>query len=74
MPGHGCGFGFKGATPPWPYIGLGRGGLPRCWYYREPLYKRERSLSFLKEQANILKRELELIEEKIKKMEQEKEN
>lgn len=63
MPGYGCGFRFKGATPPWPYIGFGRGGLPRCWYCREPLYKREESLSFLK-------RELELIEERIKKMEQ----
>ena len=26
------GFGFRGASPPWPYIGRGRGGLPRCWY------------------------------------------
>jgi hypothetical protein len=28
----GRGFGFRGTTPPWPYIGLGRGGLPRCGY------------------------------------------
>ena len=26
------GFGFRGASPPWPYVGRGRGGLPRCWY------------------------------------------
>ena len=27
------GFGFRGASPPWPYVGLGRGGLPRCGYF-----------------------------------------
>ncbi|MFA4916509.1 MAG: hypothetical protein WC560_07550 [Syntrophales bacterium] len=31
--GFGRGFGFRGNSPPWPYIGLGRGGLPRCWAY-----------------------------------------
>jgi hypothetical protein len=31
--GGGRGFGFRGATPPWPYLGLGRGGLPRCGYF-----------------------------------------
>jgi hypothetical protein len=46
--GGGMGFGFRGSSPPWPYIGRGRGGLPRCGYYlgmnpatrpyREPLY------------------------------------
>jgi hypothetical protein len=29
----GMGFGFRGSSPPWPYVGLGRGGLPRCGYY-----------------------------------------
>jgi len=29
----GWGFGFRGMSPPWPYVGLGRGGLPRCGYY-----------------------------------------
>ena len=29
----GMGFGFRGASPPWPYVGLGRGGLPRCGYF-----------------------------------------
>ena len=28
----GAGFGFRGASPPWPYVGRGRGGLPRCFY------------------------------------------
>jgi hypothetical protein len=27
------GFGFRGSSPPWPYVGLGRGGFPRCWAY-----------------------------------------
>jgi hypothetical protein len=31
--GRGLGFSFRGATPPWPYVGRGRGGLPRCGYY-----------------------------------------
>ena len=26
------GFGFRGSSPPWPYVGRGRGGLPRCFY------------------------------------------
>ena len=33
----GWGFGFRGSSPPWPYVGLGRGGLPRCWYYLGPM-------------------------------------
>ncbi|MGB9700065.1 MAG: DUF5320 domain-containing protein [Thermodesulfobacteriota bacterium] len=31
--GRGMGFGFRGSSPPWPYVGIGRGGLPRCWAY-----------------------------------------
>ena len=47
----GMGFGFRGSSSPWPYVGLGRGGLPRCgyflsgaagvpmaWPYQQPLY------------------------------------
>jgi NAD-dependent dihydropyrimidine dehydrogenase PreA subunit len=30
--GRGSGFGFRGSSPPWPYVGRGRGGFPRCWY------------------------------------------
>jgi hypothetical protein len=29
----GRGFGFRGWSAGWPYVGLGRGGLPRCWGY-----------------------------------------
>ena len=31
--GGGMGFGFRGTSPSWPYVGRGRGGLPRCGYY-----------------------------------------
>jgi hypothetical protein len=31
--GVGMGFGFRGSSTPWPYVGRGRGGLPRCGYY-----------------------------------------
>ena len=31
--GYGRGFGFRGTSPPWPYVGRGRGGLPRCGYF-----------------------------------------
>jgi hypothetical protein len=31
--GGGMGFGSHGSSPPWPYVGRGRGGLPRCGYY-----------------------------------------
>ena len=31
--GRGWGFGFRGNSPPWPFVGLGRGGLPRCGYF-----------------------------------------
>ena len=29
----GRGFGFRGWSPPWPYVGRGRGGFPRRWAY-----------------------------------------
>ena len=29
----GMGFGFRGSSPPWPYVGIGRGGLPRHGYF-----------------------------------------
>ena len=31
--GGGMGFGFRGSSPAWPYVGIGRGGLPRCRVY-----------------------------------------
>ena len=31
--GGGMGLGFRGSSPPWPYVGRGRGGFSRCGYY-----------------------------------------
>ena len=31
--GSGRRFGFRSSSPPWPYVGLGRGGMPRCAYF-----------------------------------------
>ncbi|MBE0479938.1 MAG: DUF5320 domain-containing protein [Dehalococcoidia bacterium] len=35
--GYGRGLRFRGTSPAWPYVGRGRGGLPRCWSYRAEL-------------------------------------
>lgn len=80
------GFGFRGASPPWPYIGRGRGGLPRCGYYLRssapqpttPLYPpftpttREEELDYLKSQAEAIKGQLEQIEARMHQLEEEK--
>ena len=80
----GMGFGFRGSSPPWPYVGLGRGGLPRCGYYFRgaelPSYQplamsqaagyrpysaplsKEEELSYLKDQAQVVKEQLDSIE------------
>lgn len=77
------GFGFRGASPPWPYVGVGRGGLPRCSYpgvamappyvpIPEPYSPRmtqEQEISFLKEEAEGLRRHLEDIETRIRELE-----
>jgi hypothetical protein len=73
----GMGFGFRGSSPPWPYVGRGRGGLPRCQYpglsrvatpYRATP-TREEELGFLKSQAEATKQQLEDIEHRIQKLE-----
>jgi hypothetical protein len=80
--GRSMGFGFRGSSPPWPYLGRGRGGLPRCQYpglyagspaggdtpYR-PQLAPEQEKDFLKEEASALKKHLEDIEARIKKLE-----
>jgi NAD-dependent dihydropyrimidine dehydrogenase PreA subunit len=81
----GAGFGFRGASSPWPYIGRGRGGLPRCWYpglrggaipyvmpseaanWTAPVS--ETDLGFLRNQADIMKSQLEEIESRIQELE-----
>ena len=84
MYGYGRGFGFRGSSPPWPYVGRGRGGLPRCWHPRLlgvpaayaagatpywPAPNREEELGFLKNQADVMKREMEAIERRIQELE-----
>lgn len=32
------GYGFRGYSPAWPYVGRGRGGLPRCFAYPPHVY------------------------------------
>jgi hypothetical protein len=79
----GAGFGFRGSAPDWPYVGRGRGGLPRCWYpdvamaapYRDAssVYSssvsQEEELSWLKSQAQAIKSELSSIESRIQDLE-----
>jgi NAD-dependent dihydropyrimidine dehydrogenase PreA subunit len=80
--GYGRGFGFRGSSPPWPYVGRGRGGLPRCWHpglwgaapyptaaphWTAPSHEEE--LGVLKNQADVMKRELEDIEHRIQELE-----
>ena len=44
--GGGMGYGFRGSSLAWPYVGRGRGGLPRCmspavyggWSYWQPTF------------------------------------
>jgi hypothetical protein len=82
--GGGMGFGFRGSSPPWPYVGIGRGGLPRCGYflsgagvpYSAPGYApfmthmtEEYELSHLKGQAEAIKGQLEEIETRIRDIE-----
>lgn len=93
-PGSGRGFGFRGASPAWPYVGRGRGGLPRCGYffgatypgpvYRGPFYgpvtgtpgyapcaagTREEEISYLTDQAEAIKADLDGIESRIRDLE-----
>ena len=72
------GFGFRGISPPWPYVGIGRGGLPRCGYYLSgtpgvpaqslfsaPVVTKEQELNFLRNQAEAIKGQLEEIEKRM---------
>lgn len=70
----GYGFGFRGASPAWPYVGRGRGGLPRCWSpglmegTAEPNISREHELDILKDQAHAMREQLEQLEARMKQM------
>lgn len=98
--GGGMGFGFRGSSPPWPYVGIGRGGLPRCWAYggyglpatgyappATPFYpgpgtygggpygapsSPQEEVRFLKDQAEMLRGEIDAIDARLKELEKEK--
>jgi hypothetical protein len=66
------GLGLRGSSPPWPYVGRGRGGLPRCSYYPDSQANvstqgvtREQEISLLKSQAENIKKELDIVESRI---------
>ena len=76
------GFGFRGASPPWPYVGRGRGGLPRCNYPGlyggspvwgampyPPQATSEQEVDFMKEEAKAVRKHLEDLEARIKELE-----
>ncbi len=76
----GQGFGFRGSSPSWPYVGRGRGGLPRCAYYTgvsaatgatpgAATMSREEELNYLKKQAQAVKDDLERINARVQDLE-----
>jgi hypothetical protein len=78
----GRGGGFRGSYAAWPYIGRGRGGLPRCGYFfNSPANNmpanayefptaRGNELNALKNAASALKVRLEQIQTRISELEQ----
>jgi hypothetical protein len=80
--GFGRGFGFRGCSPAWPYAGRGRGGLPRCMAFGYPYDLQttglqtavsETEIGLLRNQAQNLKHQLDLIESRIRNLDQTKE-
>jgi Family of unknown function (DUF5320) len=74
----GMGFGFRGSSTPWSYIGRGRGGLPRCSYYlgnrvntafADSSATKGQEIDFLMNQAADLKKGLETIESRLRDIE-----
>ena len=78
----GAGLGFRGSSPPWPYVGRGRGGLPRCQYpglatapaYApaspySPRMTREQEIDWLKSQSETIKTELNRVEARLRDLE-----
>ena len=79
----GVGFGFRGSSPPWPYLGRGRGGFPRCWYpgvaiasfyppvppAYAPQMPQGQEIDWLKSQAEAIKAELNQVEARIQDLE-----
>jgi hypothetical protein len=83
--GGGVGFGFRGASPAWPFIGRGRGGLPRGsypgmlrgiipdWSWNpgyDPGVAVDSEREILKDQAEMMKRQLVQIEKRLRELEE----
>ena len=81
----GCGFGFRGQSPAWPYVGMGRGGLPRCWYFlggaagaqgyaqgtsNPQAVSKEQEIELLRAQADAVKAQLDAIEARVRELEE----
>lgn len=75
----GMGFGFRGSSPPWPYVGRGRGGLPRCGYFLGGHARwtgalgytgmiGEQELDSLKNEADATRKRLEEIEARMEQL------
>ena len=78
----GAGLGFRGSSLPWPYVGRGRGGLPRCQYSSVATFPRytpasphviqmtrEQELDLLNVKTEAIKRELDQVEARIRDLE-----
>jgi len=80
----GYGFGFRGWSPAWPYVGMGRGGLPRCWCFlggapgtwgyaqgasNPQAVSKEQEIELLKAQADAVKAKLDAIEARVRELE-----
>jgi len=79
--GAGMGFAFRGSSPPWPYVGRGRGGRPRCAYYAGGTNippgvvatgkTREQELQELHRQSEALTGQLEQLRDRIENLKSE---
>ncbi len=70
----GRGVGFRGCSPPLPFVGWGRGGLPRCWSYGGTPFSHypmspEQERDMLRSQAQALRQWLEEVERRVKDFE-----
>ena len=67
--GFGAGFGFGGSSPPWPYFGRGRGGLPRCAHPGLGRIAVSDEKEILQGQADMMKSHLDDIERRLSELE-----
>ncbi|MDD4230098.1 MAG: hypothetical protein PHY25_00305 [Dehalococcoidales bacterium] len=66
--GNGAGCGFRGYSPPYPYIGRGRGGLSRCGYFMQQGMATGAETSDLNSRASLVKEHLAQIKSRIEEL------